>query len=56
MGVAVTVTNYDENKQLVGSSTIFLDDRKPCFETVAPLSSEGHTLIEMIGDTTYMDF
>ena len=56
VGVAVTVTNYDENKQLVGSSTTFLDDRKACFETVAPLSSEGYTLIEMIGDTTYMDF
>ena len=54
-GAAVTISEFDKDAKFKGSTIIFLDDRKPCLETQAPLSSEGHLHIEMTGDTSYMD-
>ena len=54
-GVAVTISEFDKDSKFMGSTLIFLDDRKTCLETEAPLSSEGHLLIEMSGDTSYME-
>ena len=54
-GVAVTISEFDKDSKFKGSTVIFLDDRKTCLETEAPLTSEGHLLIEMSGDTSYME-
>ena len=55
-GVAITISQFDKESSFLGSTVVFLDDHsKLCFETEAPQSSDGYMLIEMNGDTTYME-
>jgi hypothetical protein len=54
-GVPVTVSQFDGENNLIGSTIHFIDDHsKMCLETVAPETAEGHMLIEMLGDVSYM--
>jgi len=53
-GVPVTISQFDGESNLIGSTIHFLDDHsKKCIETQTPETAEGHMLIEMLGDISY---